>query len=89
VIGVPDERLGEEVCAYVRLEEGVDPASFTAETLKAYAKGKLAHFKVPRYVIPIDAFPKTTSGKIQKFKLVEAFKAKETELKAARLWVTL
>ncbi|EDX03815.1 medium-chain acyl-CoA ligase ACSF2, mitochondrial [Drosophila simulans] len=84
VIGVPDERLGEEVCAYVRLEEGVDPASFTAETLKAYAKGKLAHFKVPRYVIPIDAFPKTTSGKIQKFKLVEDFKAKETELKTAR-----
>ncbi|XP_039501486.1 medium-chain acyl-CoA ligase ACSF2, mitochondrial [Drosophila santomea] len=84
VIGVPDERLGEEVCAYVRLEEGVDPASFTAATVKAYAKGKLAHFKVPRYVIPINAFPKTTSGKIQKFKLVEDFKAKETELKAAR-----
>ncbi|XP_017132287.1 medium-chain acyl-CoA ligase ACSF2, mitochondrial [Drosophila elegans] len=83
VIGVPDERLGEEVCAYVRLEEGVDPASFTAETLKEYSKGKLAHFKVPRYVIPIDAFPKTTSGKVQKFKLVEAFKGKEsTELKA-------
>ncbi|KAI8042070.1 hypothetical protein M5D96_003370 [Drosophila gunungcola] len=83
VIGVPDERLGEEVCAYVRLEEGVDPASFTEETLKEYSKGKLAHFKVPRYVIPIDAFPKTTSGKVQKFKLVEAFKEKETtELKA-------
>ncbi|XP_043650714.1 medium-chain acyl-CoA ligase ACSF2, mitochondrial [Drosophila teissieri] len=84
VIGVPDERLGEEVCAYVRLQEGVDPASFNAATLKAYAKGKLAHFKVPRYVIPIDAFPKTTSGKIQKFKLVEDFKEKESELKTAR-----
>ncbi|XP_016972264.1 medium-chain acyl-CoA ligase ACSF2, mitochondrial [Drosophila rhopaloa] len=85
VIGVPDERLGEEVCAFVRLEEGMDPASFTAESLKAYSKGKLAHFKVPRYVIPVDAFPRTTSGKIQKFKLAEAFKENyATELKAAR-----
>jgi len=83
VIGVPDERLGEEVCAFVRLEEGVEPASFTAATLKEYSKGKLAHFKVPKYVIPVDAFPKTTSGKIQKFKLMEAFKQKEpSELKA-------
>ncbi|XP_050741145.1 medium-chain acyl-CoA ligase ACSF2, mitochondrial [Drosophila biarmipes] len=83
VIGVPDERLGEEVCAFVRLEEGVEPASFTAATLKEYSKGKLAHFKVPKYVIPVDAFPKTTSGKIQKFKLMEAFKQKQpSELKA-------
>ncbi|KAH8412882.1 hypothetical protein KR009_006446, partial [Drosophila setifemur] len=76
VIGVPDQRLGEEVCAFVRLNEGVDPATFTTETLKAYSKGKLAHFKVPRFVIPVDAFPKTTSGKVQKFKLVEAFNRK-------------
>ncbi|XP_017043963.1 medium-chain acyl-CoA ligase ACSF2, mitochondrial [Drosophila ficusphila] len=85
VIGVPDERLGEEVCAFVRLEEGVDPTSFTAETLKAYSKGKLAHFKVPRYVIIVDSFPKTTSGKIQKFKLVEAFnQEQEKYIKADR-----
>ncbi|KAH8352452.1 hypothetical protein KR084_004282 [Drosophila pseudotakahashii] len=85
VIGVPDERLGEEICAFVRLEEGVDPASFTAATLKEYSKGKVAHFKVPRYVITLDAFPKTTSGKIQKFKLAEAFKQKcSEELKVAR-----
>ncbi|KAH8241477.1 hypothetical protein KR026_006395 [Drosophila bipectinata] len=79
VIGVPDERLGEEVCAFVRLNEGVDPASFTAEALKAYSKGKLAHFKIPRFVIPVDSFPKTTSGKIQKFKLVKAFKERQSQ----------
>ncbi|KAH8389117.1 hypothetical protein KR200_012218 [Drosophila serrata] len=74
VIGVPDERLGEEVCVFVRLHEGVDPSSFTAESLKAYSKGKLAHFKIPRHVITVETFPKTTSGKIQKFKLAEVFK---------------
>ena len=73
MIGVPDERLGEELCAYVRLKSDVDPKSFTNETLRAYSKGKLAHFKVPRYVVPVDAFPKTTSGKIQKFKLLKQF----------------
>lgn len=62
---------------FVRLNEGVDPASFTAEALKAYSKGKLAHFKIPRFVIPVDSFPKTTSGKIQKFKLVQAFKERQ------------
>ncbi|BFF94458.1 medium-chain acyl-CoA ligase ACSF2 mitochondrial [Drosophila madeirensis] len=74
VIGVPDERLGEELCAFVRLNEDVDPATFTVESLRAYSKGKLAHFKIPRYVFPVEAFPKTTSGKIQKFKLVQEFK---------------
>ncbi|XP_017063299.2 medium-chain acyl-CoA ligase ACSF2, mitochondrial [Drosophila eugracilis] len=82
VIGVPDERLGEEVCAFVRLEDGVDPASFTAASLKAYSKGKLAHFKVPKYVLVVDSFPKTTSGKIQKFKLAEIFKEKQQRLEA-------
>ncbi|XP_002064748.2 medium-chain acyl-CoA ligase ACSF2, mitochondrial [Drosophila willistoni] len=73
VIGVPDERLGEEIVAFVRLHNDVDPKSFTVEALRAYSKGKIAHFKVPRYVVPIDAFPKTTSGKIQKFKLSQMF----------------
>ncbi|XP_032591930.1 medium-chain acyl-CoA ligase ACSF2, mitochondrial isoform X2 [Drosophila grimshawi] len=73
VIGVPDERLGEELCAFVRLHHDVDPKTFTKESLREYAKGKIAHFKVPRYVVPVDAFPKTTSGKIQKFKLLKKF----------------
>uniref|UniRef100_A0A0A1WXE7 Medium-chain acyl-CoA ligase ACSF2, mitochondrial n=1 Tax=Zeugodacus cucurbitae TaxID=28588 RepID=A0A0A1WXE7_ZEUCU len=71
VIGVPDERLGEECCAFVRLQDGV--ASITHDEVKEFAKGKLAHFKVPRYIIPIDQFPRTASGKIQKFKLAKAY----------------
>ncbi|XP_011207643.2 medium-chain acyl-CoA ligase ACSF2, mitochondrial [Bactrocera dorsalis] len=72
VIGVPDERLGEECCAFVRLQDGVE--TITTDEVKEFAKGKLAHFKVPRYIIPIDQFPRTASGKIQKFKLAEAYK---------------
>ncbi|XP_017480363.1 PREDICTED: acyl-CoA synthetase family member 2, mitochondrial-like [Rhagoletis zephyria] len=71
VIGVPDERLGEECCAFVRLQDGVK--SIAREEVKEFAQGKLAHFKIPRYVIPINAFPRTTSGKIQKFKLAEEY----------------
>uniref|UniRef100_A0A034VUP2 Medium-chain acyl-CoA ligase ACSF2, mitochondrial n=1 Tax=Bactrocera dorsalis TaxID=27457 RepID=A0A034VUP2_BACDO len=72
VIGVPDERLGEECCAFVRLQDDVE--TITHDEVKEFAKGKLAHFKVPRYIIPIDQFPRTASGKIQKFKLAEAYK---------------
>ncbi|XP_060652908.1 medium-chain acyl-CoA ligase ACSF2, mitochondrial [Drosophila nasuta] len=87
VIGVPDERLGEELCAFVRVKDDVDPKTFTSEALRAYSKGKLAHFKVPRYVVPIDAFPKTTSGKIQKFKLLKEYedRLKKNELKSVRV----
>ncbi|XP_030565520.1 medium-chain acyl-CoA ligase ACSF2, mitochondrial [Drosophila novamexicana] len=89
VIGVPDERLGEELCAFVRLESDVDPKSFTNEALKAYCKGKLAHFKVPRYVVTVDTFPTTTSGKIQKFKLLKQFEdtfhAKKDQAQAVRV----
>ncbi|XP_037959965.1 medium-chain acyl-CoA ligase ACSF2, mitochondrial-like [Teleopsis dalmanni] len=72
VIGVPDERMGEELCVFVRLEDGVE--NLTRKELKEYCKGKLSHYKVPRYVVPVKEFPKTTSGKIQKFKLLELFK---------------
>ncbi|KAH8378032.1 hypothetical protein KR093_008534, partial [Drosophila rubida] len=87
VIGVPDERLGEDLCAFVRLHDNVDPKTFTSDAVRAYSKGKLAHFKVPRYVVPIDAFPKTTSGKIQKFKLLKEYedRLKTNEVKAARV----
>lgn len=70
---MPDERLGEEVCAFVRLQDDIDPSTFNNKMLREYCKGKLAHFKVPRYVIPVKTFPKTTSGKIQKFKLLKEF----------------
>lgn len=71
MIGVPDERLGEELCAFVRLQDNTK--AITRDTLKEFSHGKLAYFKVPRYVVIVDEFPKTTSGKIQKFKLLEQF----------------
>uniref|UniRef100_W8B701 Medium-chain acyl-CoA ligase ACSF2, mitochondrial n=1 Tax=Ceratitis capitata TaxID=7213 RepID=W8B701_CERCA len=71
VVGVPCERLGEELCAFVRLQDGVTKIS--RDEIKEFCKGKLAHFKIPRYVIRVDNFPKTASGKIQKFKLVEVY----------------
>lgn len=71
MIGIPHERLGEEVCACVRVKEGTE---VTHETIAQYCKGKIAHFKIPSQIKVVAEFPKTTSGKIQKFKLVEEFK---------------
>ena len=68
VIGVPDERYGEEVMAWVKLADG---QALTADELKAFCKGKIAHYKVPRYVKFVDEFPMTVTGKIQKFKMRE------------------
>ena len=69
VVGVPDERYGEELCAWVRLREG---AVLGAEELRAFCQGRLAHFKIPRYAIPLEEFPMTVTGKVRKFKLREA-----------------
>jgi fatty-acyl-CoA synthase len=68
VIGVPSERYGEEVMAWVKLREG---ASVTDEELVAYCRGKIATFKIPRYWKFVDGFPMTVTGKIQKFKMRE------------------
>ncbi|XP_026809191.1 acyl-CoA synthetase family member 2, mitochondrial-like isoform X1 [Rhopalosiphum maidis] len=69
VYGIPDERMGEEVCASVILKEG---ATVTEADIKAYSKGKIAHFKIPKYIfIEKDAFPMTASGKVQKYRLRE------------------
>jgi fatty-acyl-CoA synthase len=68
VIGVPDERYGEEIMAWVQLREG---ATLTEEELKEHCRGKIAHYKVPRYVRFTDSFPMTVTGKIQKFKMRE------------------
>ncbi|MDN3556310.1 AMP-binding protein [Halomonas maura] len=66
VIGVPDEKYGEEVMAWVKLSEG---ESLDEEGLQAFCQGRIAHYKVPRYVKFVDAFPMTVTGKIQKFKM--------------------
>jgi fatty-acyl-CoA synthase len=68
VIGVPDERYGEELCAWVRRKEGVE---CDVDLLRAFCKDALAHYKVPRYVVFVDEFPMTVTGKIQKFKMRE------------------
>jgi fatty-acyl-CoA synthase len=66
VIGVPDEKYGEELMAWVRLKDG---ASLTAEQLREFASGKLAHYKIPRYVHVVDEFPMTVTGKIRKVQM--------------------
>ncbi|WP_122262672.1 AMP-binding protein [Ornithinimicrobium cerasi] len=69
VVGVPDERYGEELMAWLRLRPGAAP--LTAEDVRAFASGRLAHFKVPRYVQVIDEFPMTVTGKVRKVELRE------------------
>jgi fatty-acyl-CoA synthase len=68
VIGVPDARYGEELCAWVIVRAG---ASLDEDAVREYCRGRLAHFKVPRYVIFADEFPMTVTGKVQKFKMRE------------------
>jgi len=67
VIGVPDERLGEEICAFLRMKD--NRPDLTLKDIEEFSKGKIANFKVPKYIKIINEFPKTTSGKIQKYKL--------------------
>jgi fatty-acyl-CoA synthase len=67
VIGVPDERYGEELMAWVRLREGAEP--LTAEALREFCTGRLAHYKVPRYVKIVDEFPMTVTGKVRKVEM--------------------
>ena len=68
VIGVPDDRYGEELMAWVKRRPGADVSE---EALRGFCKGKIAHFKVPRYVKFVDEFPMTVTGKVQKFKMRE------------------
>ena len=69
VIGVPDARLGEEICAWVKLRPG---QQLTEEELRAFCTGKIAHFKIPRNLRITGEFPMTVTGKVQKFKMREA-----------------
>ncbi|MDN5794903.1 MAG: AMP-binding protein [Intrasporangium sp.] len=69
VIGVPDEKYGEELCAWIRMRPGAEP--ITAESLRAFCTGKLAHYKIPRYVEIVDEFPMTVTGKIRKVEMRE------------------
>lgn len=73
VFGVPDARYGEEVCAWIRLRAG---AAIAEEDIRAFCKGEIAHYKIPRYVRFVDEYPMTVTGKIQKFAMRDAM-AKE------------
>ncbi|MEX1206043.1 MAG: AMP-binding protein [Dongiaceae bacterium] len=71
VIGVPDPKYGEELCAWVKPKPG---ATVTAEEIRDFCKGQIAHYKVPRYVKFVDGFPMTVTGKIQKYLMREQMK---------------
>jgi fatty-acyl-CoA synthase len=64
VIGVPDPKYGEEICAWIRMKPGRDPLD--SDAVRAFASGKLAHYKIPRYVRVVEEFPMTVTGKIRK-----------------------
>jgi fatty-acyl-CoA synthase len=68
VIGVPDARYGEEICAWIRLREGV---TATPDEILNFCHGQIAHYKIPRYIKFVDMFPMTVTGKVQKFAMRE------------------
>jgi fatty-acyl-CoA synthase len=69
VIGVPDPKYGEELCAWIKLRDGAEPLD--ADGVRAFCDGKLAHYKIPRYVMVVDEFPMTVTGKIRKVQMRE------------------
>ena len=68
VFGVPDVRFGEELCAWIKVRAG---ETLTADEVREFCRDQIAHYKVPRYVKFVDAFPMTVTGKIQKFVMRE------------------
>lgn len=72
VVGIPDERMGEELCAWVRLKPGTQAS---ADDMREFCRGQIAHYKVPRYVRIVDDFPTTVTGKVQKYLIREAMVA--------------
>ncbi|MGH6964695.1 MAG: AMP-binding protein [Phenylobacterium sp.] len=69
VIGVPDQKFGEELCAWIILKPG---ESLTAEAVRDFCQGQIAHYKIPRHIRFVEAFPTTVTGKVQKFVMREA-----------------
>ncbi len=69
VIGVPDEKYGEELCAWVRMRSGATPLD--AAAVREFSAGRLSHYKIPRYVLVVDEFPMTVTGKIRKVQMRE------------------
>jgi fatty-acyl-CoA synthase len=69
VIGVPDERYGEEICAWIRMRADASPLDVDA--VRQFCDGRLAHYKIPRYVMIVDEFPMTVTGKVRKVEMRE------------------
>ena len=69
VVGVPDSRYGEELCAWIKIKSGEQPVD--ADDVRAFCTGKLAHYKIPRYVMIVEDFPMTVTGKIRKVEMRE------------------
>ena len=80
VVGVPDAKYGEELCAWIILREG---ARASEEDLREFCRGQIAHYKIPRYVKFVDAFPLTVTGKVQKYLIRDQMK-RELGLDEAR-----
>ncbi len=68
VFGVPDAKMGEEVCAWIQVEDG---ETLTAEDVKSFCQGQITHFKIPKHIRFVDEYPMTVTGKIQKFRMTE------------------
>jgi fatty-acyl-CoA synthase len=79
VVGVPDDKYGEELCACIKLKGG---PQLSEEDMREFCRGEIAHFKVPRYVRFVEAFPMTASGKVQKYLLAEQ-SARELRLRSS------
>jgi fatty-acyl-CoA synthase len=72
VIGVPDHKYGEELCAWIILKRGQQA---TADSIREFCRSQIAYYKIPRYVKFVDAFPMTVTGKVQKFRMREIMRA--------------
>jgi fatty-acyl-CoA synthase len=77
VVGLPDSRMGEELCAWIRLAPG---EACTEEEIRGFCQPRIAHYKVPRYIRFVEEFPMTVSGKVQKFVIRERM-MRELELR--------
>ena len=71
VVGVPDKKYGEELCAWIIVRDG---QRLTEDEVRAFCQGQIAHYKIPRYISFVDSFPMTVTGKIQKFQIREKMK---------------
>jgi fatty-acyl-CoA synthase len=71
VVGLPDRKYGEELCAWIVLREG---QKATEEEIRGFCEGQIAHFKIPKYIRFVDGFPMTVTGKVQKYLIRQKMK---------------